>query len=462
MNLIALLALLAQDTTQLDRIEAMLCEVREAITGKACAEQPAPPETGVPFSERCAADGVIYCEPFEPDTGPFWYEADGTRHEWSNPGIPAEIGWARKSRGIECKWCDRDPLIGPDGTEYQAVPPTADPDVVASEESTASLRMTYQPMAWQNGAGAYFSEISEDLSQVIAPMDERSVAERQEFREQHPELTLVEPRSDRYFMQYRIRFSRGFIYDEDGHRITYLQENGKPTSPKHAIALSTGSWGAGRGGGDFGITHPRDWGKDPGSFPFRNSSICTMHEIVGNVTWNWVVKYYHSCKSFSGMRTREDYDVGGSAQLNYQNRVEGGALRFPDPSIKRQMDQDFVSPNAIRWEPDVWYTVQTGVEYGRWQRRTDADYETSEPESRFRLWIGVDGGPQELVHETWFKAEDMETFKHRGEVYDDLRAVGRFGLLPFMTHRDPSIVYWLGHVWYDEVIVSTEFIEDPK
>jgi len=78
----------------------------------------------------------------------------------------------------------------------------------------------------------------------------------------------------------------------------------------------------------------------------------------------------------------------------------------------------------------------------------DTDWTQGAPNSRVTIWTAREGQPQQVVM-------DHDLYLAGGGTY------GRIWLLPYMTSKDATEVHPEAHVWYDELIVSREFIGDP-
>ena len=95
-------------------------------------------------------------------------------------------------------------------------------------------------------------------------------------------------------------------------------------------------------------------------------------------------------------------------------------------------------------------TIQTRIAVGTWQPDRDGARN-----SRVTIWAALEGQPQKVVIDHALYLRGPERFAPNSEY-------GKIWLLPFMTKKDPAEDHETGYVWYDELIVSTEFIADPK
>ena len=346
---------------------------------------------------------MVLCDPLDTE-GPWGFDPAGQRRLMRNPdgttGIPTER-WYGSWRGVEQK--------------TDNVPPRLDPGTKAS--GSGSLRFEYPSNSTQQAGGAFTTNFSDDLSRTFGP-------------------------GDTFYVQYRIRMSCDFLYRDCDPRSPGYKKNrrwfrlnperpDKWTAPKQVII----------GSGDWGYTFP---GKEN---RYQSSNSCTAHEIVLNYGMGHALKGYHSCRWYKGFYESLPR-VRGSAQNDYQNQL--GCYTYPEPGLPalKPASWDYTGPNCFLLDSDEWITVQVGITLGPWQR----DQDGLPPLSTYRLWAAHEGEPQVLLHETMFRAD------HTG----DARRYGKVWLLPFMTNKDETEVHPRGLIWYDELIVSTKFIADPR
>jgi hypothetical protein len=92
---------------------------------------------------------------------------------------------------------------------------------------------------------------------------------------------------------------------------------------------------------------------------------------------------------------------------------------------------------------NTWITFYYKVSVGNW----------GQPNSSVQAWVAVNGGPyQQFVN--------IKNYT----LNDDGNSAGGFSrimLTPYMTGKSSSISYATAHVWYDELIVSTQPIAAP-
>ena len=73
------------------------------------------------------------------------------------------------------------------------------------------------------------------------------------------------------------------------------------------------------------------------------------------------------------------------------------------------------------------------------------------------VWAAREGEPQTLL-----LAADYFNRGPIGNEYPDADYYGKVWLLPHLLHKNPNEVHPEAYVWYDSLIVSTEFIADPE
>jgi len=95
---------------------------------------------------------------------------------------------------------------------------------------------------------------------------------------------------------------------------------------------------------------------------------------------------------------------------------------------------DYTEPPCIRYKPNEWMEFTGRIEILR---------ASNQPASRVQLWI--DGEPA-----IDYKEARIDWSGASGEGF------GQFLLSPYHTDKDPSQIHPIGHVWYDDVVISTQ------
>ncbi len=186
---------------------------------------------------------------------------------------------------------------------------------------------------------------------------------------------------------------------------------------------------------------------------------CTWMQIVGVHSADHLITAYHSCGWYASISQPTGEKFWGSTQIDFQpnNSPLGGVdtnpptcWQFPDPKVNRKKDWGYTGPDCFRFEADEWLTFQIVLHVGTWQpNRTGA------PNTRFQLWTARQGEPQRLTIDQMIYLRGPHPSVPNAKY-------GKIWLLPFMTNKDNTQVHPTAHFWYDELIVSKQFIADPK
>jgi hypothetical protein len=377
--------------------------------------RPPPPSPGGPggtpnpassFDQRCSAPGVVFCDPLDTE-GPWGVDATGNRRLMRNPdgttGIPTKTWW-RVWRGV------RNAGLGLAGH----VAPRLDTTLKAS--GTGSLKFDYPPFSNEGGGGLFTTNFSDDFSQ--------------QFGE-----------GDTFYVQFRWRADCDFVYfdcDPKGPnyrkaRRFYRSTSGGFTAAKSTI-IATGDPRAG-----------------------VSADACTFLQIVLNHGQDHSLQGYHSCGWYSGFDKPTGETFFGSTQIDFQ--PNGAVLGrnddlsptcwwIPDPSVNAKRSWGNTGPDCFQLEADQWMTIQLMIRIGKWQSER-----TGPRTSHVTIWGAREGEPQRIIIDTDVYLRAPE---EAGQKY------GKIWLLPFMTAKDPTEAHPTAHFWYDELIVSREFIADPK
>ncbi len=374
------------------------------------------------FDERCNAPGVVFCDPIDV-AGPWGVDASGTRRLMPNPdgseGIPSNSWW-QNWRGLD--WVDSNSKPELDTT---------------TGESGGSLRMTIKSGSGSGGAGVYTTNFSDDLSQRFAE-------------------------GDTFFVQYRVRYSCTAMYmDCDPNSPTYkteprLYENtsGGHTSFKVSIV----------GAGD---PYAENIGKSTNSC--TDLEMVTIRNEYGNFSGyhncGWYAAWNMQARDIEGFPDALPYQVYGYDYVDnvsrfaegdgWTGRIEGGLFCPLGPWQDENgvwQEQGTPAPTCFDADSDEWITIQMQVTIGTWQ--PDAVWP---PNSHVKMWAAREGEPQILLN-----AADYFNRGPVGNEYPDANYYGKVWLLPHLLRKNPDEVHPEAYVWYDSLIVSTEFIADPE
>lgn len=294
-----------------------------------------PPPVVGSFEARCAADGVVFCDPLDTEAP----EAMGV--EALNPngttGIPTETWW-RNWRGVS------NAQLG----EPRFRLPSVDTQMKAS--GSGSLRFEYPTRSGEGGGGLFTTNFSPDFSV--------------QFGE-----------GDTFHVQYRLRYSCDFVYRDC-----------EPASPAYKTArrwyrTPSGGWTAAKS--TIISTGDRVAGE--------SADACTFLEIVLNHGTDHSLQGYQSCLWYSGF-DETGANIGGSLQIEFQPGSDFDCWWMPKPPSSTKRSWGNSGPNCFQVDADEWMTFQVRLQIGQWQS------DRSGPKlSRFTLWAAHEDEPQQIV-----------------------------------------------------------------
>lgn len=121
--------------------------------------------------------------------------------------------------------------------------------------------------------------------------------------------------------------------------------------------------------------------------------------------------------------------------------------------------------SGAAYHPNEWMTFQIHIKIGTWYKN-DGNYHQ---DSTVQLWVAREGYPSELVVDLSPEPATMFGVKipGTGTGYDlanndPAAKYGKLWLLPYNTHKDPSVAYPPAYTWYDELIISSVKVMDPR
>ncbi|GJL53573.1 MAG: hypothetical protein NPIRA02_07050 [Nitrospirales bacterium] len=154
-----------------------------------------------------------------------------------------------------------------------------------------------------------------------------------------------------------------------------------------------------------------------------DESSCSSNEIViVNTDQHGYPNMYHACGFNEGFVTK-----AGRYDFNYQPGGDSYCLRSAWPNN---------SSSCIQYVPDEWMTFQIGLTHGRPGKK-----------SRIRLWVSREGHQSAL-------AIDFEKKLRNNKGY------GKLWFLPYQTRKNKKHTHPVGHIWYDQLIISHTRIPD--
>jgi hypothetical protein len=189
----------------------------------------------------------------------------------------------------------------------------------------------------------------------------------------------------------------------------------------------------------------------PGDTANRKWGSCEAIHIVTQTFWQRrIVIGYNSCTGSASHAAYSGFYTGDS-DIKYQNGTAPYCLRS---DVRRATGAE-APPGCIGWVPDEWMTFQVEVSLGPRSRASD-DFENS----TYKLWVAREGKPSVLVID-WKPGVPGYFPLAAGPASEDQR-FGKVWLLPYMTSKNPRQVHPVAQTWYDELIISTQRIPDPR
>lgn len=179
--------------------------------------------------------------------------------------------------------------------------------------------------------------------------------------------------------------------------------------------------------------------------PTQLYSSCTDLEVVTvNGSNRKFPQMYNSC---SGSSSHEAFDPFnepfGSSDFKMQNAR-------PSPyCLYSQSSTGYFPPNGncFGYFAIEWMTFQVGITLGS---RVGNEFANS----RVKLWVAREGQPSQLVI-------DWGPYNLSAGSATENQKFGKIWLLPYNTNRSASQTYTASATWYDELIISRNFIADP-
>lgn len=294
------------------------------------------------------------------------------------------------------RWCRRVAGVSPRTPEY-------DPSVKAS--GTGSVRFAITPHSDASHAGYCQMNFTPDASA--------------QFGE-----------GDTFYVQFRVRFACETLYvdcdpSSPGYkkqRRAYRSKQGRATTIKVSII----------NGGD----HPE---------LDQPVNACTYQQLVLIAAGDGSVQGFHSCGWYDGHTRRMGPSKVNGKTIVDRQPIDHGPPAGPHGCFNRDpvtgADLDAAWRDCVLWESDEWMTVTQQVTVGRWADKLGDPARSS----NVKVWVAREGQPPRLV------------IDHDRNLRRPERSVMRYGkvwLVPHLTGKDPGEDHPIGHVWYDELIVS--------
>jgi chitinase len=190
-------------------------------------------------------------------------------------------------------------------------------------------------------------------------------------------------------------------------------------------------------------------GCTPSSGTATCSTSCSALEIVTLNTYQRnFPEMYQSCTGSTSHGAYNPFEEHfGSYDFKLQNAMPAPYCLY---SQGQTSPPSYFPPsgNCFAYFPDEWMTFQVHVKTGP---RVNDEFTNS----FVQLWVSREGQPSQLVI-NWGPYNLSAGSATANQKY------GKVWLLPYNTGKDATITYPTAYTWYDELVISTQKIQDPK
>jgi len=232
------------------------------------------------------------------------------------------------------------------------------------------------------------------------------------------DLSVVFGENSQFYVQFRQRFSD-----------TFLNTQFSPDSWWKQLIVGTGD---------------KPNCETVGSSPSACSTSCTDLEVVlTSPFYQGFPVLYRTCDGSTHLSKAEGLDEPfGEYDFKLQN------ARPAPYCLYSQSSSSYFPPggNCFGYFPNEWMTFQLMIETGP---RVNDEFVNS----KVKLWVAREGEPSEIV------IDFDSVYLGAGSAAKDQK-FGKVFLLPYITSKAAN-GHPTAHTWYDELIISTNKIEDP-
>lgn len=181
-----------------------------------------------------------------------------------------------------------------------------------------------------------------------------------------------------------------------------------------------------------------------GDRPGFTANSCTQLEIVvQNTGQRGFPQMYHSCGGKDG-----NYEP-----LQYWNeKLSDIVLQQGDVTCTYREPK---KPPCAGYVANQWMTFQVHVKVGTWY----ANNHVYHHDSVIQMWVAPENGRSQLVID--FRPGSPQGGYDLANENPEAK-YGKIWLLPYNTNKSPSQMHATAYTWYDELIISTHRIPDPK
>jgi hypothetical protein len=262
-----------------------------------------------------------------------------------------------------------------------------------------SLKFTIPSQSHESAAGYFWLDFADDLSKQFGPGQD-------------------------FYIQWRQRFSPEFLS-------TYYQPG---DGWKQAII----------GEGDR-----------PG---FTAGSCSDLEVVMQNVRLKGIPRVYVACGYYTGLEEYIQTPQFPISDVVYQN----GNDVLTSPYCRYNNGNPVNIPPCVGYNANEWMTFQVHIKPGQWWDGSGGgDPLKSGPrDGTIEAWAGHEcQASKQIIN---FSPTNRNTGVSFYNTNPSQAKYGKVWLLPYMTNKDQTQVTPTAYTWYDELVISTKKIPDPK
>jgi hypothetical protein len=182
-----------------------------------------------------------------------------------------------------------------------------------------------------------------------------------------------------------------------------------------------------------------------GDRPGFTANSCTQLEIVvQNTGQREFPQMYHSCGGKDG-----EYEP----LQRWSDKLNDIMLQQGDVTCTYREQK---KPPCVGYLPNQWMTFQVHVKVGTWY----ANDHVYHHDSIVQMWVAPEGQSSKLVID--FRPDSPQGGYDLANERPDVAKYGKIWLLPYNTNKSPTQMHAIAYTWYDDLIISTRKIPDPK
>jgi hypothetical protein len=245
-----------------------------------------------------------------------------------------------------------------------------------------------------------------------------------------PDNSVQFGEGESFFVQFRVRFSCDLLYTDCDPRSPRFKKDRRAFRSKHGTA-TTFKVSIINGGDDARLDQP--------------VNACTYQQLVLIGAPDGSIQGFHSCGWYDGHTFRlRPNRATGKTMVDRQpiRKTEADPVRGcynVDPGTGLPLAAAW--HECLLWEADEWMTVTQQVTIGRWADKLKEPVRTS----NVRVWVARQGQAPHLV---------IDYDRHLRRPEQPFMRYGKVWLVPHLTSKDPTEDHPVGHMWFDELIVS--------